>query len=117
MPAARLNLVIERGADFSTVITWRDEADVLVNLTGYSGEMDVREERADTATQIATFTDGNGRITLGGAAGTITLSMTAVDTAALTAGTGWFDLLLTTGGGLVTRLVEGVVVIAERVTA
>tara|TARA_R110000868_G_C10713859_1_gene750204 strand:+ start:104 stop:457 length:354 start_codon:yes stop_codon:yes gene_type:complete len=117
MSAGRLNLICERGANFSAVLTWRDEAGVLVSLTGYTAEMDVRSTRIDTGTQLLTLTTSNSRIALGGAAGTITLTVLAADTAALTAQTGWYDLLVTTSGGTVTRLFEGVFVIAERVTA
>ena len=117
MPAGRLNLIAERGANFSAVLTWRDEASVLVPLTGYTAEMDVRSTRIDSGTQLLTLTTSNSRIALGGAAGTITLTISAADTAALTAQTGWYDLIVTSGAGTVTRLFEGVFIIAERVTA
>lgn len=117
MPAARLNLTAERGANFSAVLTWRNEAGVLVDLTGYTAEMDVRTTRADTGTELLTLTTANGRIALGGVAGTIALTATAAVITALTAQTGWYDLVLTSGAGTVTRLVEGVFVVAERVTA
>ena len=117
MPAGRLNLNAERGANFSAVLTWRNEAAALVDLTGYTAEMDVRSTRIDSGTQLLTLTTSNGRITLGGAAGTITLTISAADTAALTAQTGWYDLIVTTSGGTVTRLFEGVFVINERVTS
>ena len=117
MPAGRLNLICERGANFSAVLTWKTEALALVNLTGYTAEMDVRVSRSDTGTQVLTLTTANSRITLGGAAGTITLTISAADTAALTAQTAWYDLIVTSGAGTVTRLFEGVFIIAERVTA
>lgn len=117
MPAGKLNLTCERGANFSTVLTWRDELGVLVPNTGYTAEMDVRTTRADTGTQLLTLTTANARIALGGAAATITLTISAADTAALTTQTAWYDLTVTSAAGTVTRLFEGVFVIAERVTA
>jgi hypothetical protein len=117
MPAGRLNLGVRRGANFSAVLTWRDEAGALVNLTGYTAEMDIRITEADTGTQLLTLTTSNSRIALGGAAGTITLTVNAADTAALTAQTAWYDLIVTSGAGTVTPLFKGVFVIDERVTA
>lgn len=114
---ARLNLIMRRGATFSVVLTWRDEAGVLVDLTGYTAEMDVRTMPVETAAQLITLTTGNSRIALGGVAGSITLTVASVDTAALAAQTGWYDLVMTSGAGTVTTLFEGVVAIGERVSA
>ena len=117
MPAGRLNLTCKRGSNFSAVLTWRDEAGVLVDLTGYTAEMDIRTAPVDTGVQLLTLTTANSRIALGGAAGTITLTISAADTAALTAQTAWYDLIVTSSGGTVTPLFEGVFVIGERTTA
>jgi hypothetical protein len=53
---------------------------------------------------------------LGGAAGTITLTISATDTAALTSGRGVYDLELVSGSGIVTRLLQGVATISRNVT-
>lgn len=117
MAAIELNLLIERGAGYSNVITWRDEALALVSLVGATADLDVRVSQIETSTQIATFTVANGRLTLGGAAGTVTLTMTAVDTALLAAQTGWYDLHVTLASGVTHKLAKGVVVIENGVTA
>ena len=123
MQAGRLNLGVRRGANFSTVLTWRYPSDhptspnALVNLSGFTAEMDVRTTEADTGVQLLTLTTSNSRIALGGAAGTITLTVSAADTAALTAQTAWYDLIVTSGAGTVTPLFKGVFVIEERTTA
>jgi hypothetical protein len=44
---------------------------------------------------------------LGDSAGTITLTVSATDTAALTASDGVFDLEITSSDGIVSRLIEG----------
>jgi len=112
-----LNLLIERGAGYSNVITWRDEALALVSLVGATADMDVRVSQIETSTQITTFTVANGRLALGGAAGTITLTMTAADTALLAAQTGWYDLHVTlSGAASPTKLAKGVVLIENGVT-
>jgi hypothetical protein len=66
---------------------------------------------------VLTLTSENAGITLGDAAGTITLSATATVTAALTAPfSGVYDLELVSGGGVVTRLLEGSATISPEVT-
>ena len=111
MPATRYDITIEQGATFSLVITWRNAAGALVDLTGYTAKMDIRQSVGGTL--IKALASGSG-ITLGGAAGTITLTISATDTAAMTTD-GVYDLELTSAG-VVTRLIEGKVWLSEQVT-
>jgi hypothetical protein len=62
---------------------------------------------ANAASTILELTTSNSRITLGGAAGTVTLNVDANTTANLTPGLYVYDLEVVSGGGEVTRLVEG----------
>jgi hypothetical protein len=55
---------------------------------------------------VATLTTANSRVALGGSAGTVTLSITASDTANLAEGDGYYDLEITTGTN-VYRILEG----------
>lgn len=110
MPAGRLNLTAKRGATFSAVLTWRDEAGALV--TTATAKMDVRAGQSETATLLLALTVDNGRIALGGPTGTITLSVAAAAISALAAQTGWYDLFVND-----ECLFEGVFVIEDRVTA
>jgi hypothetical protein len=61
----------------------------------------------ESASTILELTNQNGRITLGGAAGTVSLNVAANVTANLTPGLYVYDLEVVSGGGEVTRLVEG----------
>ena len=109
------DFTIYQGATFARVITWKDEADALIDLTGYTARMHVRES-VDADTAFITLTTENGGITLGGAAGSITLSISAATTAALTQTSGIYDLEMISGGGVVTRLLQGAVIISKEVT-
>lgn len=110
------NLEINQGATLALVATWKDSAGTAVNLTGYTARLNVRETYS-SASAILTLTTENGGITLGGSAGTITLSASATTTAALTAPfSGVYDLELVSGGGVVTRLLEGVATVSPEVT-
>jgi len=114
MAATTYDLLIEQGASFSQVVTYK-EAGVAINLTGYTARMQVRST-LESASTIVELTTANSRITLGGAAGTITLTISATDTAALPAGRGVYDLELVSGSGIATRLLQGVCTISRNVT-
>lgn len=114
MPAGIYNITAEQGATFSRVLTWRDVANALINLTGYTARMQVRNDYASPATVLALTTE-NSRITLGGVAGTITLSVLASDMAAISAGSYVYDLELVNGSA-VTRLVQGTFAVNAEVT-
>lgn len=118
MTAVRQNLVIEQGATFSFNINWIQEDETTpVDLTGFTARMHIRDS-VDALAFLREFTDANGRIVLGGTAGTIQLLMTATDTAALTFTEGVYDLELvdTAGSGDVTRLTYGGVEVRPEVT-
>jgi hypothetical protein len=114
MAATTYDILLEQGATFSQVITYKDNG-VAVNLTGYTARMQVRAT-LESASTLVELTTANGRIALGGTAGTITLTISATDTAALTSGRGVYDLELVSGSGIVTRLLQGVATISRNVT-
>lgn len=107
MAAGKYNFLCEQGATFSPSITWTlDDGTTPINLSGYSARMQVREEFDSTTYQISLTTE-NGRITLGGATGTIDLLITDEDTTLLTAGTYKYDIELVSPLGTVVRLLKG----------
>jgi hypothetical protein len=114
MAATTYDILIEQGATYSQVITYKDNG-VAVNLTGYTARMQVRAT-LESASTLVELTTANSRIALGGTAGTISLTISATDTAALTSGRGVYDLELVSGSGIVTRLLQGVATISRNVT-
>ncbi len=88
---------------------------VAVNLTGYTARLAARVDVEDTEV-ILSMTTVNGAITLGGAAGTISLNQTATQTALLPPGTYVYDLELVASNATVTRLVQGELLISAEVT-
>lgn len=114
MSAGVYKVTIEQGATFALVLTWKDSAGAPIDLTGYTARMQIRTS-ARAATATLALTTENGRIALGGAAGTITLSISAVDTAALAARPYVYDLELVTGAS-VTRLLDGECLVTPEVT-
>lgn len=106
------DLCIPAGATFSKVIRWKADG-ANVNLTGFTARMQIRPTAASATTTLSLTTEN---ITLGGTAGTITLTISATDTAAIAAGRYVYDLELVSAGGIVTRLLQGVVTVSANVT-
>ena len=74
----------------------------------------VRYNDPDTLFELSTETSG---ITLGGIEGTLTLAMSATETAVLNFKSGVYDLELTAADGItVTRLLQGRVLLSPEVT-
>jgi hypothetical protein len=115
MTAGNYDFSIEQGASFSRVLTWKDAAETPINLTNYTARMQLREA-LDASAVLLSLTTENGRIALGGALGTIALSISAVDTAALSKELMKYDLELVSAGGVVTRLLQGNVTLNKEVT-
>lgn len=113
--AGKLNMVIEQGTTFNPVLTYQDADANLINLTGYTARMKIKNARTD-AGHLEELTTENGGITLGGVAGTIALLFTDTQTTAMTWETGVYDLELISGSGIVTRLLQGVVTVSAEVT-
>jgi predicted MFS family arabinose efflux permease len=114
MAAGTLDFTIEQGATFNLLLTWKIN-DTLVNLTGYTARLQARVDVEDTEL-ILSLTTANAGITLGGAAGTISLDQTATQTTLLPAGTYVYDLELIAANSTVTRLVQGELLISPEVT-
>ena len=113
-----LDLNMYQGASWDYTLTWQTGG-TAVNLTNYGARMQVRETHA-SSTAVLSLTAGTG-ITLGGTAGTIVLEATATQTAGISAQPPGpqqyvYDLELISPANIVTRLVEGRVLVYPEVT-
>lgn len=114
MRAGTYNITIDQGTDWSLVLTLTNSDGTLVNLSGYTARMQIRRDY-DSATVVMDLTTQNGRIVLGGAAGTITMSLTAALTSTITRN-GVYDIELVSAGGQVSRPLRGDVILRREVT-
>jgi hypothetical protein len=96
-------LNIDDGLRFSQVATIEID-DVAVNLTGYTATLTINDGEL-------VLTSGSG-LTLGGAAGTVAIVITAEQTASLTNGGGRFRLDLVSAGGVALPRMRGRVSVA-----
>ena len=128
MSAVKRDIIIDQGADFSLSLTWESPAGSPVDLTGYTAALVIRSTYG-AQPEILALAQGSG-ITLGGAAGTIAIAITAAQTTAIErpnyasltmyAGEpayrlGVYDLVLTSGAGQVRRFIYGTVYLSPQV--
>ena len=95
-------------SEFGVTMTWyvtTVAAGTKKDLTNYTAALDIRRKQSDSTALIA-LTSSSG-ISLGGSGGTITISLTDVQTAAISPGFGVWDLELINSEGSNLRLCEG----------
>ena len=127
MAAGKYNFTIEQGVTTTLEFQYKDENSNPINLTGYSGRMQIKSDYADNApTTYATissslYTDGTGLNFSGSngskppTSGSIGLFISAATSSAFTFETAKYDLEIYSGS-VVTRLVEGTIKISKEVT-
>lgn len=86
-----------------------------VDLAGYTARMHIREKLESTSI-ILQLTTENNRIILDNVAKTITLKVSATDTAALTVPQAVYNLELVSASGIVTSLIAGNIQLLKEVT-
>ena len=86
-----------------------------VDLTGFTGRMQIRQ-KLDDAAFIKELTTSNGGIIIDNTTKTIQLYISATDTAALSFQTGVYSLELVSSGGEVTQLIAGNISLVREVT-
>ena len=115
--AAQAYIEAGQGETFDRTVTWEVGPDrdnrTPVDITGYSARLQVRRKHTSADT-VFSLTDTDG-LTLGDAAGTVQIQLSATDTADVS-GKYVFDLELESPGGVVTRIVEGVIEFTPEVT-
>lgn len=116
MLPAQVDFTIQQGSNWSRTITLRNEDGTLFDLTGYAVRMQAREELSDTVTVISsTATVPNITIAISIPLGTVTLSMTAAQTAALLFNSARYDIEFVIGT-VVYRFFQGTIVLSKEVT-
>lgn len=111
------NLTVYQGADFEDAFTWNaGEPLAPVDLSGVQSARAQFRASVGAPTVLCELTTDNGRIVLGGAAGTITLKLDAATTTAFAWRTGVWDMELVYTDGRVRRFMQGAVTVDPNVT-
>lgn len=85
------------------------------NITGYSAALQIRS-LPSSPTKVLEVTTAGGGITITGAEGKVAVHATAAQTGAIDDGVYYYDCEITSPAGIVTRLVQGQVVVSPEVT-
>lgn len=127
MAAGNYSFTIEQGTTVNFEVQYTDSGSNPINLTGYSGKMQIRSNFAnDQPTTYATLSsslapDGTGLNFSGSAgnkpptSGSIGIYISAASSSAFTFTKAKYDLEITSGS-TVTRLLQGVVTLSKEVT-
>ena len=125
MAAGKYNLLIEQGATYQVEIQYKDSAGVAVDLTGYSGKLQIRPSIGSPIAYICLSSslqpDGTGLNFSGSygstppTSGSIGIYISAISSSLLTFDTGVYDLEISSGS-FTTRLLQGNVQLSKEVT-
>lgn len=106
------NMVVPQATTFNFACTIQEDSTPW-DLTNYTAIMTVRPFAGSTTTTLLATT-ANGKITLGGVAGTISIEFSALDTA-IKAESYVYDIMLDSGS-VITRILEGQFIVVAGVT-
>jgi hypothetical protein len=125
MAAGKWNFTIEQGTTVDFSIQYKDKDLVPINLTNYSGKMQIRSNYADNSpvTYITLSSsraaDGTGLNFTGAATGSIGIFIAACSSSAFTFSSARYDLEIATGSAvcpIITRILEGQVNLSKETT-
>jgi hypothetical protein len=104
------NISLQRRADYSVVLQFKDSSDAAINLTGWTVQAQAWNQGRTTkyADFAVTYTDR--------AAGTVAIALTDEQTASFP-NEAYYDVLLTNASGLKEYYLEGVIYVSEGYTA
>jgi len=114
MIPGKYNIVCPQGSTLDQQLTYSID-DIVVNLTGYSARMKVKEKYSSTLSTLD-LTNVNGGIVLGGTLGTINVVVTSTQSSEISAKEYIYDLELVSSANIVTRIIEGKFIVTPEVT-
>jgi hypothetical protein len=115
MPAAKYDLVIEQGTDYIKSFNLKNPDNSIKDLNGFTAKMQIRQYKFDAEAKYEAST-ANGKILIAVNSGTVQLRFPNQDTANFDFNKGVYDIELTDQSGIITRLMEGEVIISKEVT-
>ena len=109
--AAKANIIIDQGTDFSTTLTVTGDDGSVTDLTGYSANGHIRKHYTSSTATVFDVSFGTPR-----SDGQLTISIGRTITENMEAGRYVYDVELTSAANTRSRLVEGVVTVTPQVT-
>lgn len=107
--AVKANLVIDQGTDFSATIDVVDANNDIYDLSTHTAAAQMRKNYASSTATTFVCTDSDS-------GGQITIELSSNTTSQLEPGRYLYDVEITSNGGVVTRVVEGIVTVTPGIT-
>ena len=104
------NLFVDAGSDYSNIITVSATNGQALNLSGYTVASQMRKSYSSSTAY--NFTSSIYDATTG----KVRLQLSAAASSAIPAGRWLYDVEITSGAGIKTRVVEGIVTITQQIT-
>jgi len=104
-----INIIIPQGADFGEVFTSTESDGSLSNLVGYSGVSKLKKYAGSPTAY--NFIVGINTIT-----SEVSIAMTAITTIDISPGRYYYDVVLTSSSGGVSRMVEGSAIVTAGIS-
>ena len=108
---ATYNVTVQRRADYSVLLQFKDSTGAVIDLTGYTVAAQVWDKGRTTKSAdfgVAYTNRTNGQVTI---------SLTDDQTATFTASELYYDVLVTDTAGIKSYYLEGVIFVSEGYTA
>ena len=104
-----VNIVIAQGTTFSEVFSSTESDGTSTNLVGYSGASQIKKHPGATSSESFS-------VSIVGGTGEVSIAMTSGATARLKPGRYYYDIILTSNSGTVSRMVEGQALVTAGIT-
>ena len=104
-----VNIVIQKGTDFEETFSLAAEDGLGLNLTGFTAAAKLKKHPSSTTSYSFTT---NTTV----ADSTIKISMADTITSTLPSGRCYYDLVITSSGGVVTKVIQGTALVQESVS-
>jgi len=105
MSARSVNLTIEQGTNFTSTFTVKNPDGTVLPLTGYTATAKMAKHPSATV-GITTFTTS-----IVTATGKVTLTLSNATTSNLDSGRYYYDCVIQSSGGTITRIIEGMILV------
>ena len=104
-----VNITIGQGVNFSEVFTSTESDGSVSNLQGYSGASKIKKYPGSPTSESFS-------VSITALTGEVSIAMTAGQTVRLKPGRQYYDIVLTSGSGVLSRLVQGSAIVTAGIT-
>jgi hypothetical protein len=113
--AGQKNWEVDQNTTFSFIVEYKDPDDNVIDLTGASAKLQVRDTKGGNKLAF-TLTSPSGGILVDGSAGKVTVKMTPTQTNKLFYPKSSYDIMVTDSNSNKIKLLEGFLTLSRSVT-